>query len=159
DPRPRRPRPEARLRRPRRRLEQRAARLPLRHAERRPAHVLSFQPGLPRGAAAARAFGPLMGRTSMRWFVWLIAFAVAAVPLAHADETDLGTALLLYASFDEAVAADRAGGERALRTRYNHPTEKGKFVFDKGYPEKAFRIARGKGVSGGALEAVDVLPR
>jgi hypothetical protein len=45
-----------------------------------------------------------------------------------------------------------------LSTRTNHKTEKGTFVLEKGFPERAFGIARDRGISGGALEAVDVLP-
>jgi hypothetical protein len=63
-----------------------------------------------------------------------------------------------YASFDEALRGDFGGGGLELSTRRNHPTEKGAFVFEEGFPADAFRIAPGKGVSGGALEAVDVLP-
>jgi len=65
----------------------------------------------------------------------------------------------LYASFDGAVRADRGGGRLEPGTRFNHETEKGRFVFQDGFPAEVFRIARGLGVSGGALEAVDVLPR
>src|SRR4029078_10101161 len=38
-------------------------------------------------------------------------------------------------------------------------TEPGQFVFERGFDEKVFRIARDRGISGGALEVVDVLPR
>ncbi len=68
-------------------------------------------------------------------------------------------AVTLYASFDDAVKADVGGGELTLSTRYNHETEPGKFVFEKGFSDRAFRVAKGKGVAGGALECVDVLPR
>jgi len=71
---------------------------------------------------------------------------------------DLLKSVTFYASFDDAVRADFGGGELTLSTRSNHKTEKGAFVFEKGYPASAFRIAPGKGISGGALEAVDVLP-
>ena len=69
---------------------------------------------------------------------------------------DLLKGVTFYASFDTAVKGDFGGGELALSTRFNHKTEKGAFVFEKGFPEKAFRIAPGKGISGGALEADDV---
>jgi hypothetical protein len=75
------------------------------------------------------------------------------------DEANLRSAAILYASFDEAVKADLANGESILSTRFNHETEKGKFVFEKSFDAKVFRVAKGKGVQGGALEAVDVLPR
>jgi hypothetical protein len=68
-------------------------------------------------------------------------------------------AVTFYASFDEQVRADSGGGERAPSTRCNHETEKGRFVFEKGIDTQIFRIAKGQGLAGGALEATDVLPR
>jgi len=77
-----------------------------------------------------------------------------------AESGDLRKDLVFYASFDEAVRADVGGGRKTLDTRFNHPIEQGKFVFEKGFDEKVFRIAKGRGLrGGGALEAVDVLPR
>jgi hypothetical protein len=76
----------------------------------------------------------------------------------NADESELRKAVTFYASFDDAVRGDFGGGSLELSTRYNHKTEKGAFVFEKGFPANAFRVAPGKGISGGALEAVDVLP-
>src|SRR4051812_7109801 len=73
------------------------------------------------------------------------------------DAPDLRKAVTFYASFDEEVKGD-AGGGLTLSTRSNHPIEKGKFVFTRGFSDKAFRVAKGKGIAGGALEAVDVLP-
>jgi hypothetical protein len=82
-----------------------------------------------------------------------------ACGLAQAgDAADLAKAVTLYASFDEQVAADVGGGALTLSTRFNHPTEKGKYIVEPGFSAKAFRISKGKGISGGALEAVDVLP-
>ena len=57
------------------------------------------------------------------------------------------------------MAGDRGGGELKPATRFDHPQQKGAFVFEQGIDENVFRIACGKGVSGGALEVVDVLPR
>jgi hypothetical protein len=68
-------------------------------------------------------------------------------------------AVTLYASFDEAVQADFARGEKTPGTRLNHETEAGQFVFQPGFDEKVFRVAAGKGVHGGALAPADVLPR
>lgn len=86
--------------------------------------------------------------------------AIAFGQTADKDaETRLRSAALFYASFDDAVKADVAGGEATLSTRFNDEKEKGKFVFEKGFDAKVFRVAKGKGISGGALEAVDVLPR
>src|SRR5262245_23471587 len=71
---------------------------------------------------------------------------------------DLMKAVSFYASFDEEVRGDVGGGGLTLDTRSNHPTEKGQFVFEKGFDAKVFRIARDKGIHGGALEVTDVLP-
>lgn len=71
----------------------------------------------------------------------------------------LRMAVMFYASFDEAVRGDFGGGGLELSTRFNHETEAGKFVFESGFDAAKFRIAAGKGIHGGALEAVDVLPR
>jgi len=60
-----------------------------------------------------------------------------------AQESDLRKAVTFYASFDASVAGDFGGGELALSTRSNSKTEKGALVFEKGYSEKAFRIAAG----------------
>jgi hypothetical protein len=86
----------------------------------------------------------------------IIALAVGWSRAADADAPALRQAVTLYASFDEAVKADVGGGALTFSTRSS--PEKGKFVFKKGFDDKAFRIAPGKGVSGGALEATDVLP-
>jgi hypothetical protein len=75
------------------------------------------------------------------------------------DDAALRKAVTFYASFDESPKGDFGGGELALSTRFNHETEKGKFVFEKGFDPKVFRIAPGKGIHGGCLEVVDVLPR
>ena len=81
----------------------------------------------------------------------------ASLPAANADDA-LRKAVTFYASFDDDVKAEVAGGAKTLSTRTNHPTEKGHFVFTQGFDAKVFRIAKGKGISGGALEVVDVLP-
>jgi hypothetical protein len=70
---------------------------------------------------------------------------------------DLRKAVTFYASFDAEVRGD-VGGGLTLGTRSNHPSEKGQFVFEKGFDGKAFRIAPGKGISGAALEVSEVLP-
>jgi hypothetical protein len=87
--------------------------------------------------------------------------SLAAIPAngGDADIKGLLKAVTFYASFDEAVRGDIGGGVLAFDTRFNHPTEKDKHVFEKGFDAKAFRIAKDKGVSCGALDAVDVLPR
>jgi hypothetical protein len=89
-------------------------------------------------------------------FLALMLLAGACAPLHAGEDNSLGQAVMLYASFDEKVASDKGGGP--LRTRFNHPTEKGKFRYEPGFDAKVFRIAKGQGIHGGALEAVDVLP-
>src|SRR5689334_18666657 len=64
-------------------------------------------------------------------------------------------AVTFYASFDEAVRGDFGKGGLELSTRSEHPTEKGKFIFESDFDDQVFKIAAGKGISGGALEPVD----
>src|SRR5262249_11436725 len=89
--------------------------------------------------------------------------AILISTTAAAADDDSTAALLkaatFYASFDEAARGDFGGGQMELATRYDHPTEKGKHVFEPGFDAKIFKIAPGKGIHGGALEPVDVLPR
>ena len=93
-------------------------------------------------------------------FLLVVGIAVPALPAvgADADETALLKAVSLYASFDETVAAEVGAGGRSLSTRSNDPQKKGQYLFEKGFDAKVFRIAGGKGVQGGALEVIDVLP-
>lgn len=74
------------------------------------------------------------------------------------SDAALRKAVTFYVSFDESVKGDFGGGDLTLSTRSNHKTEAGKFVYEKGFDSKVFRIAKGKGMHGGALEVVDVLP-
>jgi hypothetical protein len=84
-----------------------------------------------------------------------VAFAALALSASFAEERSdadrVRDAVTLYASFDEDVKADFGGGALTLSTRTGDVKTK-KFTFEKGFPEKAFRIAKGKGKSGGALE-------
>lgn len=73
------------------------------------------------------------------------------------DEGTLRQAVGLYASFDQALALDLGQGERVPGTR--SVGEQKKFVFDKGFDAKYFRIAKDKGIAGGCLEVVDLPPR
>jgi hypothetical protein len=83
--------------------------------------------------------------------------AVFAVePSGNDEAAALRAAATFYASFDDKVQGDFGVGGVTLSTRTNHPTEKGQFVVEKGFNAKAIRI--GKGIHGGALDAVDVLP-
>ena len=77
---------------------------------------------------------------------------------AEPDPAAIRKAVTFYASFDGEVRGDFGGGQLTADTRANHPTEKGRFTIEKGFDAKVFRVAKGKGVSGGALEVVDVLP-
>src|SRR4051812_8340211 len=95
----------------------------------------------------------------IRYLLPILILALFAVLSARADDAALLRAVTFYAGFDEAVAADRGGGALTPDTRFNHPTTAGQFVVEKGVDAKVFRIAKGKGVAGGALEVVDVLPR
>jgi hypothetical protein len=91
--------------------------------------------------------------------VTLIERTISVEAAKAADAGELRKAVMFYASFDEELKGDVGGdGSLSLSTRSNDPKEKGKFVFEKGFSDKAFHIAKGKGVHGGALEAVDVLP-
>jgi hypothetical protein len=98
----------------------------------------------------------------MTWrFYFFLVFAMTGMEMLPAQQTDdrIRRAVTFYASFDETQSADFGGGELTASTRFNHPTEKGQFVFEKGFDAGVFRIAKGKGIHGGALEPVDVLPR
>lgn len=89
-----------------------------------------------------------------------VAAALAAPGPARQPAADLKAATTFYASFDEGVEADRAGGGRLPNTRFNHPSAPGTFVLQPGFDDNNFRIARGRGVAGGgAFEASDVLGR
>ncbi len=70
---------------------------------------------------------------------------------------DLAKAVSFRASFDDTVRGDSGGGGLALRTRFGFP-DKGNITFEDGFNDKVFRIAKGKGIRGGALEVTDVLP-
>jgi hypothetical protein len=86
----------------------------------------------------------------------LLAFALPAIADEAGDKA-LRKAVTFYASFDDEVKGDAGGGQLTFDTRSNHPTEKGKYVVEKGFSDKAFRIAKGKGIANGALEAVGAL--
>jgi formylglycine-generating enzyme required for sulfatase activity len=77
---------------------------------------------------------------------------------ADADEDALKKAVSFYASFDEAVKADYGGGDLTVYTGVRPEPGKPKPEPIKGFDDKAFKVAKGKGVSGGCLEALDLLP-
>jgi formylglycine-generating enzyme required for sulfatase activity len=87
----------------------------------------------------------------------LILFATMA-PAADVDEAALRKAVSLYASFDESVRMDFGNGDTIPGTR-SVDTETKKFVFDKGFDAKYFRIAKDKGISGSCLEVTDLPPK
>jgi len=93
-----------------------------------------------------------------RRLVLVVSLMAPSLPAAAADDPLL-SAVTFYASFDESLRADFAGGEREPQTRYNDEKRSGKFVFQAEVDRNVFRIAAGRGVSGGALEPSDVLPR
>ncbi len=68
-------------------------------------------------------------------------------------------AATFYASFDKELRGDFGGGTLTPSTRYPKPKEKGKFTVEKGLPGQALRIAKDKGIAGGALDCTAVLPR
>jgi formylglycine-generating enzyme required for sulfatase activity len=74
-------------------------------------------------------------------------------PAADVDEGALRKAVALYASFDEAVKADFGGGDLTPWTRTTVDAEKKVYAYEKGYDDKALKIAKGKGISGGCLDA------
>src|SRR5262249_56248400 len=81
-------------------------------------------------------------RRTARTFLGLLAVLAcppALAPAADADPAAVRKAVSFYASFDDQVAGDLGGGGLALSTRTNHPTEKGQFVFEKGFDPKVFR--------------------
>lgn len=77
----------------------------------------------------------------------------------RADDAALRKAVTFYASFDESVAGDFGNGDLKPGMRYPHPTEKGQFHFQKGIDTTVLKVAKGKGIAGGAFEATDVVPK
>jgi hypothetical protein len=96
---------------------------------------------------------------ALRSYLTLLAYAEVArqvLPTEKAAAAALRKTATFHASFDEEVRGDH-GGSLALHTR-SKEKEKGKFVFREGFDSKVFRIAKGKGIAGGALEVTDTLP-
>jgi hypothetical protein len=89
----------------------------------------------------------------------VVSLMAASLRTAAAADDPLLSAVTFYASFDESLRADFAGGEREPRTRFNDLAQPGKYLFQAEVDRTIFRIAAGRGVSGGALEPADVLPR
>jgi len=84
----------------------------------------------------------------------------APIGAADADEDALKKAVSLYASFDEAVKADHGGGDLTVFTGVRPNPDPGKpapAAPTRGFDAKVFTIVQ-KGVAGGCLEPVGVLP-
>jgi lysophospholipase L1-like esterase len=99
---------------------------------------------------------------ALRSYLTLLAYADVVRQVLPADEAAaaaLRKAATFYASFDDAVRGDFGHGVLEPGTRFNDEKEKGQFAFEKGIDGRTFRVAKDKGVHGGALEATDVLPR
>jgi hypothetical protein len=82
---------------------------------------------------------------------------VFAAPVSDAgDVSTLKKALTFYASFDASLSPDVGVGP--IKTRFGDPNDPAKQTFEDGYNKDIYRIAKGKGIAGGCLEAIDVLP-
>jgi hypothetical protein len=90
---------------------------------------------------------------------FLVGLAGGLALADDAENVSFGKAVTLYASFDEEARMDFGVGEPIPGTRSIDPQDKKKFIFEKGFDPKYFRIAKDKGVSGGCLEVVDLPPR
>lgn len=93
----------------------------------------------------------------LRLPAFLFIFLGSTILMAETRD-ELRKALTFYASFDEEVRGDFGGGGLIAAAREGDPAKPSEFVFKKGFDSKVFRIAKDKGVRGGALEATDVLP-
>jgi len=82
--------------------------------------------------------------------------ASAASPTDESS-TALRRAVTFYASFDNSTTADFGGGDLTLWTRYGD-VAKGQTEVRQGFDQQRIRIAPDQGVSGGALEFLDVVP-
>ena len=95
-----------------------------------------------------------------RCLAFLTLFALALPAFAdEAQEKAVRKAVTFYASFDDEVKGDFGGGQLTFDTRTNHPTENGKYVVEKGFSDKAFRVSKDKAITKGSLEVSDVLPK
>lgn len=95
----------------------------------------------------------------VRRFLVAAQLVVLSPLCAQADDDQILKAVTFYASFDEKIQADFGKGDRTVSTRFDKTGKKGEYEFQPGFDTAKFRIAKGKGVSGGALQATDVLPR
>ena len=104
-----------------------------------------------------------MQRTDIR--VIGVVAGVLAFPLGSAAAADsdaakaIAEAATFYASFDRDTTADYGSGDREIWTRYDHPSEKGKNVSERGCDRKLVELTKATAVRGGSLHFKDVLPR
>lgn len=92
-------------------------------------------------------------------FLFCCCSSSLAQPVKPMTKDALRDAVSFYASFDEEVAGDLGKGSLAVQTRFDSEQEKGAFDFELGFDKRLFRIARDRGIHGGALEVTGVLPR
>jgi hypothetical protein len=119
-------------------------------------------PSNPRAYQDYSAEGLRNNGYALRSYLTLLTYADAIRAIVPPDKLAaavLPKAATLYASFDDGVRADFGGGDLTPGTRFNDEADKGKFVFEKGFDAKVFRITPDKGVHGGALECAEALPR
>ncbi len=101
----------------------------------------------------------MKSKTRLWGMLFIAGFAIfGRSEVLAADDGPPASAMTLYVSFDEKIEGDFGKGELQLTTRSDHPTKKGEYVFQSGYPKTVFRIAPEKGVSAGAMECLDILP-
>jgi len=96
-----------------------------------------------------------MTRTLLTMAALALALPASA---ADADAVAIRSAVSFYASFDETVKGDVGRGVLTPGTRLTNPAKKDEFTFSDSIDSKVFTIAKVKGIVGGALEAVNVLP-
>src|SRR5262249_18058518 len=75
----------------------------------------------------------------LRNYLTVLAYADVirkVLPSDKAAASTLRKAVTFYASFDEEAQGDTGGGDLKLSTRFSSETEKGKFVFEKGFDAK-----------------------
>ena len=90
----------------------------------------------------------------------VVGFAFGSPAAADSDAAKaIAQAATFYASFDRDTTADYGSGDREIWSRYDHPSEKGKNVAERGYDRKFVELTKATAVRGGSLHFKDVLPR
>ena len=85
-----------------------------------------------------------------------VAVVVTVASTDAGDDAALKKAVTFYASFDESLMPDVGVGP--IVTRSGDPANPAKLTFAPGFNKDVYKIAKGKGIAGGCLEALDVLP-